>query len=337
MGQNDVARRARMAVGLIAGLSVLAVLLIAPVAAQETPEGTPETPVEGQTPAATGTPEPTTNTVVRIDVVAEKAPVPKGDEIEAHVKVENVEHLAGFDFTITYEPKRLKPMEEELAEPGDVREGVIGARVLDVGQFLSTSPRGEGMVCDDPKADLNNHTVTVSCVTAGPPVCLDGAEGASGSGLLGRVIFESKGGGTATLKLTDTTLVLDDYQVCGAEVVGATDLPNGCLPFRDAPDPSAAELTCEPDGTAAPIVEGPLDVSGRAWLRLEGLGWASEEFLQAEGQVGSIPHSRVEATVELESVGGVPWAVIGPVVGVIVLVLLAGGFLWYRRRGAPSP
>ena len=276
MGLNDAAKRrarcAGMAVGLIASLSMLAVLLIAPVAAQETPEGTPETPVEGQTPAATGTPEPTTNTILRIDIVTEKEPVPKGDEFEAQVKVENVEHLAAFDFTMSYEPKRLEPVEQEIAESGDARGGVIGARVLDVGQFLGTSPRGEGMVCDDPKADLDNHAVTVSCVTTGPPVCFDGPAGASGSGLLGRVIFKSKGGGITTLTLSDSTLVLDDVKPC---------------------DP-------------------------------------------VDGAAQSIPHSRVDATVELEKSGGQPWLLIGIIVGLVALGLAGGGYLWYRRRAAAA-
>jgi len=251
---------------------MLAVFLIAPVAAQETPEGTSETPVEGQTPAATGTPEPTTNTILRIDIVTEKEPVPKGDEFEAQVKVENVEHLAAFDFTMSYEPKRLEPVEQEITESGDAREGVIGARVLDVGQFLGTSARGEGMVCDDPKADLDNHAVTVSCVTTGPPVCFDGPAGASGSGLLGRVIFKSKGGGTTKLTLSSSTLVLDDVE------------------------------PCDPD----------------------------------EGAPQSIPHSRIDATVELEK-SGPPWLLIGIIVALVVLGLAGGGYLyWYRRRAAAA-
>jgi hypothetical protein len=66
------------------------------------------------------------------------------------------------------------------------------------------------------------------------------------------------------------------------------------------------------------------------------LGWASDEFLQAEGQVGSIPHSRVDANVKLEKIGGPPWLLIGIIVGLVVLGLAGGGYLWYRRRSAAA-
>jgi hypothetical protein len=333
------------ALGLIAGLLVLAFWAVSSVAAQETPAATEqvtplgtiqgtaidlETPQAVQTPGVTPTPE--TNTDLRIEVVAEKQPVRKGKEFEAQVKVENVEHLAGFDFTISYDPKRLEPVEAQLSNPSTT-ESVVGVKALDVGQFLTTGERGQSMVCDDAKADLDAHTVTVSCVTTGPPLCLDGLAGASGSGVVGRVFFKSKGGGKTKLTLLDSTLALDDYSVCQAEVAGTAGiLPNDCLPFRDAAG-SSVELSCRPDGTQGAIAEGPVDLNGEAWLRLQDLGWAPVMYLQATGEVPTIPHGRVDAEVDLGK-SGPPWLII--IIVVVVAAVGAGGagYLWYRRRSA---
>jgi hypothetical protein len=106
---------------------------------------------------------------------------------------------------------------------------------------------------------------------------LDGLPGASGSGVLGRVLFKSKGGGITTLELTDTSLALDDVEPC--------DL-----------DPDI-------------------------------------------GQVPAIPHRVDGATIELAETGGIPWLIIGPVIGVVVVVIIVGGvggFVWSRRGGTKT-
>ncbi len=157
-------------------------------------------------------------TVVRIEIDAPEQPVPAGEEFEARVVVENVEHLAGFDFTIRYDPDRVRPAEEEPSQEAPPPGGFINVRVLDVGQFITANGQRQDMICDDPKADEAQSTVTVSCVTVGPPLCLGGESGASGSGVLGRAVFESRGGGNTTLELTKTTLVLDDVIDCDPEV-----------------------------------------------------------------------------------------------------------------------
>jgi hypothetical protein len=48
-------------------------------------------------------------TVVRLQIEGVQ-PVESGDEFQAAVLVDNVEHLAGFDFTIGYDPERVKPV-----------------------------------------------------------------------------------------------------------------------------------------------------------------------------------------------------------------------------------
>ncbi len=214
--------------GLIALLVVSAFLFLSPVVAQETPEGTAQdtpiaTPEDGAEPTVPAAPD---GTILRLEIDAPDEPVPKGEEIEVTVLVEDVEHLAAFGLSIQYDPKRLEPVERELTEeatpPPTPLEGESGAEetlvsATDVGAFLATSERGEGMICPDPSA--KGGRVLLSCVTVGPPVCLDGLPGASGSGVLGRVLFKSKGGGVTTLDLINTSLALDDADPCDPDAL----------------------------------------------------------------------------------------------------------------------
>lgn len=177
-------------------------------------------------------------TLVRIEIDSPIEPVPTGEEFEARVLVEDVDHLAGFSFTLEYDPERVEPVEEEApAAPGELvsDEGLddddIPVRVLDIGAFLIESERQEGIICGRPVAkDLNGdgkrESVVVSCVTTGPPLCLGGEPGMSGSGLLGRVVFKAKGGGATTLKFANTSLVLDDIEECNVEERGAEQIPH---------------------------------------------------------------------------------------------------------------
>lgn len=61
-----------------------------------------------------------------------------------------------------------------------------------------------------------------------------------------------------------------------AVVYGAGD----CLRFRTAPSTSADVMSCRIDGTRAEVVEGPVEADNHTWWRLEGLGWASEQYLR---------------------------------------------------------
>jgi hypothetical protein len=63
-----------------------------------------------------------------------------------------------------------------------------------------------------------------------------------------------------------------------AVVFGAGD----CLNFREAPGSSAAVLTCQLDGTSAEVIGGPEESGGTTWWQLEGLGWASGQYLLAQ-------------------------------------------------------
>ena len=52
-----------------------------------------------------------------------------------------------------------------------------------------------------------------------------------------------------------------------------------CLNFREEPSLSTEALWCLVDGTSGRVAEGPVEADGITWWRLEGLGWASAEFL----------------------------------------------------------
>jgi hypothetical protein len=60
-----------------------------------------------------------------------------------------------------------------------------------------------------------------------------------------------------------------------AIVFGAGD----CLRFRQTPALNGQVATCQLDGTTGAVVEGPVMAGGVTWWRIEGLGWASAEFL----------------------------------------------------------
>ena len=225
-----VPRLGRLA-GLV-GLSVVgALLLLTPAWGQETPEASPSAEATPPaSPPADGTPGVgTTDVVIRIEIEAEELVVPVGDTILARVVVENVEHLAGFGFTMNYDPDMLRPVEgtsdtggtpegPEATPDPNVSEGGELIQVEELGAFLEDSERSQiseisgGLVCSDPIAQ--GGQVGVNCNTLGPPLCLGGGAGASGSGVLAVVPFESRGGGVTALELTESTLVLDDLEPC---------------------------------------------------------------------------------------------------------------------------
>jgi hypothetical protein len=174
-----------LALLLLAG--VASVLLVTSASAQ-LPEDEP-----------TSTPVPDTDTTIRLEVDEPAEPLESGIEIPIRVTVDQVEHMAAFDVALGFDPDKVDFL-----------------RVEDQGQFLQDSDRGENMEC--PELEGTETTVLVNCVTFGPPLCLDGAAGASGSGLLATVYFSSRGNGDATIELTTSTMALDDLpETCDPE------------------------------------------------------------------------------------------------------------------------
>jgi hypothetical protein len=207
--------------GLALAVVPAAVLLLCalPIGAQEEtpPVETPAEQLVTEEPTVEEDIDPESNTVVRIDVAQDIQPIPEGEEFEASVIVENVEHLAAFDFTITYDPERLEPVIDPNATPEESADVSGGEQVsvLNLGQFIEESERGQSLSC--PLHFVRGSEVTVSCNTFAAPVCLDGPEGASGTGTLATVLFRSLGGGDTTLTLSGSTLALDDIDPCDPE------------------------------------------------------------------------------------------------------------------------
>ena len=202
--------------GLLGGVALLA-LLFSPVHAQD--QGT-------ATPASTPGEQP----VVRMEIGAPKQPIDSGQEFGVSVLVDNVQHLASFDFTIQFDPQKLEPVQEAATGSGTpeavpttniTQGGRQNIRVDNAGQFLSTSDRGQNVSC--PVHFAQGSTVAVNCVTLAAPLCLGGPAGASGSGLLATVYFRSKGGGATKLTFAKTTLIPDDLDPpCDPEAIGSS-------------------------------------------------------------------------------------------------------------------
>ena len=80
-----------------------------------------------------------------------------------------------------------------------------------------------------------------------------------------------------------------------ARVAGAGD----CVNVREGPGMTARIATCLADGTPVTIAQGPLPADGRAWWRLEGLGWAVGDYLL--GVSAPTPTIRVGAGVVVDA------------------------------------
>lgn len=189
MGQQSRPRRASpralQLLALFLTITFASLLLLTSAHAQLPPAEEP-----------TETPVPDTDTIVRLEVdPAAVEPLESGIEFPVRVLVDQVEHMAGFDFALGFDPDK-----------------VDFVRVEDQGQFLQSSARGQNMQCPD--LENNEGEVLVNCVTFGPPLCLDGDAGASGSGLLATVYFASRGKGDAKIELMTSTMALDDLAAC---------------------------------------------------------------------------------------------------------------------------
>ena len=196
--------------GVLAGFAVGAFLLLTPVSAQETPEAT-----ETQEPASLSSP------LVRIEVDEEVQPVHSGDEFEVRVVVDNAERLGSFGFHLLYDPERVEPVravgeDDATVQPGDDFPGASVEPISgdisvmgELGELLSTGDRG--VICAGPVIRRTDPgKVFALCASPSPPVCLGGPVGVSGSGILGKVVFKSKGGDMTSFSLSSLDLVADD-------------------------------------------------------------------------------------------------------------------------------
>ncbi len=398
---RELRRRGRL-VGMVALAVLLALTIASPTRAQETPEPTAE-PTPGDTTDEAG-PRVVVSPPVRLAQL--------GEEFAVEVLTEDVEHLASFQLEVEYDA-----------------ELVSYQRAEELGAFLESSDRGD-VTCGDPVVD--DGTVAFSCETGGQPVCAGGASGASGSGLLGRLFFNSSSAGEAAFDLVATTLVSDDVAPCsqdiGDEIAHATEnstvvsvreghtvQDEPALVKIDAPiepieageefavelrvedvehlaafdftisyDPELvsygrvedaglflttgerAEITCpEAISTEGELNVfcvtnlgvrlfcwgGPAGASGsgllaRVFFKARSGGVAMLELIDPTTlalddfspcdlnlNIPEIPHTRQSASVELLGDGGFPWLIVGPIIGVVALLVIGVGIgLSLRRR-----
>ena len=403
---RELRRRGRL-VGLVALAVLLALTIASPVGAQETPEPTAE-PTPGDTAEEAG-PNVRVSPPVQLVLV--------GEEFVVELLAEDVEHLASFDLEMAYDPEQLSYQRAE-----------------ELGAFLDSSDRG-GVTCGDPVVE--GGSIAFSCETGGQPVCAGGASGASGSGLLGRLFFNSSSVAEAAFDLVATTLVSDDVAPCPdgeAQAIAHATENSTVLIVReghavqdepalvrlDAPvepieageefavevlvenvehlaafefvivyDPDLMtyqriadegqflatgereNVTC-PEATSPEnsvyifcvtnhqsyCVGGPAGVSGsgllaRVFFKARSGGVAMLELsdpttlalddfspCDLNFDIPEIPHTRQGVSVELLGGSGLPWLIVGPVIGVAALVLIGGGFAGLRqyrgRRGGDA-
>lgn len=128
--------------------------------------------------------------------VTPAGPIEVGEEFTADVRIEGVEHLAGFEVTLLFSEK---PINFE--------------RVESPGVFLEEGSRPD-LRCGQPAAGPGEAVLT--CTTGGPAVCLGGPAGASGEGSLGRFVFRAEQPGVARITLAPGMLHLDDARPCVA-------------------------------------------------------------------------------------------------------------------------
>ena len=158
------------------------------------------------------------------------------------------------------------PRDADAALEAFVRDELDSEHIGDCAQYSDPAATPEG-ICS---IELYRSEELVT-FTLGPPF----SEG------IGEAVLTPNQDGSWSVSfvefgpLGETVALGSDAVVYGA---------GNCLRFREAPSLSAAVETCQIDGTKAEVVEGPREADGHTWWRLEGLGWASEQFLRPAGE-----------------------------------------------------
>lgn len=147
-------------------------------------------------------------TKMTVQLPSSDQPIKEGDpDINVNILASDVHNLAGFQFSLKYNPSVLKFVDVE----GD--------------PFLGSS--GRPVNC--PTKNDNAGLVQFICVTMAPPVSLGGKAGPEGSGTLAVVTFSPTGGGDSALELSDVKLV-------GAEI------DQGGMPVETTPSTENASI-----------------------------------------------------------------------------------------------
>ena len=209
----------RLIGGIVNIAAFAAMFLFGSVYAQEAPDASPEAPDEIDAQ----------DSGVRVFLEVEapgEEPVDDGDTFLVHVMVSDVVGLSAFEFQLGYDEERVRPIPLDADGNAVTPTPFAGTPVAssedevenisvegDVGQFLADSPRNS--FCRGPStiATLQERVLAV-CAGVAPPSCLGGPPGVDGSGRLGTVVFQSRGGEMTDIVLVDSLLVLDDVDPC---------------------------------------------------------------------------------------------------------------------------
>jgi hypothetical protein len=99
------------------------------------------------------------------------------------------------------------------------------------------------------------------------------------SGAVGEAVLTPAEGGGWSAKFVEVPPVDLQLAVGGKAIVY---LAGDCVNFRQLPSLSSnPPASCQIDGTTGPVAEGPIDADGHRWWRIEGYGWATDEYLAA--------------------------------------------------------
>jgi len=154
------------------------------------------------------------------------------------------------------------PRDADAALEAFVRDELDSEHIGDCAQYSDPAATPEG-ICS---IELYRSEELVT-FTLGPPF----SEG------IGEAVLTPREDGTWAVDFLRAPAVGEGELSVGAQAVvfGAGD----CLNFRDEPSTSAEALSCQLDGTRGEVLDGPVEADGITWWELEGLGWASAEFL----------------------------------------------------------
>jgi len=192
------------------------------------------------------------------------------------------------------EPDDVPPTATELATPGTP---TVDPNVTPTVAATATPARASFATPEDALSNFVTNELNGTYIGPCPPeapsgeqppegICSDelyrSAElatynvGPYGSEALGEAVILPTENGQWTLSFFPFPPLDAQIQVGGTAMVFQAE---NCLNFRSAPNQTADVLSCQIDGTSATVIEGPTEVEGQTWWRLEGYGWAVQSFL----------------------------------------------------------
>jgi hypothetical protein len=118
------------------------------------------------------------------------------DALQVDVVVDNVQNLAAFEFTLQFDPSVVELAPEEADQVEN-----------ECGDFLGSTGREVHPL----GTSTTDNSLTVRCLTLGPPVSAGGSEGPSGSGTLATLWLHPLAQGESPLTLDDVKLIAAEW------------------------------------------------------------------------------------------------------------------------------